>query len=159
MNNKAGHGGSISCWEGSDVEFVGTVYFNYITGSAVDLNGFSSMTFTGDTYFYRNIGSYGGAIWCDNSNYITLSGTVYFEGNTAYVNGGAIFLGGIFKLIFKPKLNIFISSHAYDSSGALYFRDSQCSSTVECFITIDSTISTINNISLHFENKLSRIHE
>ena len=92
FNNTAGYGGSISCWEGSDVGFVGTVYFKNSAGSAIDLNGFSSMTFIGDTYFYRNTGYSGGAIYCYNSN-ITLSKTVCFEDNTAYLGGGML-LGG-----------------------------------------------------------------
>lgn len=147
------YGGCIFCWKECDVGFIGTVYFNDSAGSAIDLNQQSSITFTGDTYFYRNTGYNGGAIQCYDSN-ITLSGTVYFESNTAYL-GGAMFLTGTSKLVFTPNLDVsFISNYANDSGGALYFRDYQCSlgSTVECFITIDSPISTISNISLHFEN-------
>ena len=154
FHNTANYGGSIHCWE-CDVGFIGTVYFNDSAGSAIDLVQNCSITFTGDTYFYRNTANYrGGAIRCYDSN-IALSGTVYFESNTAY-RGGAMFLLGTSKLVFTPKLDIsFVSNYANDSGGALYFSDYQCSlgSTVECFITIDNPfISTISNISLHFEN-------
>ena len=67
------------------------MYFNDSAGSAIDLNQHCSITFTGDTYFYRNTANYfrsGGAIRCN----ITLSGTVYFEGNTAYLGGAMFFL-------------------------------------------------------------------
>ena len=150
-------GGSIFCLEECDVGFIGTVYFNHSAESAIYLNQYSCITFTGDTYFHRNRAYYisGGAIKYHDSN-ITLSGIVYFESNMGNRHGGAVYMTGTSKLIFKPKLNIFfISNHANDSGGALYFDNSQCSlpgSTVEYFITIDSPISTVSDISLHFEN-------
>ena len=159
LHNTARYGGSICCWEECDVEFIGTVYFNDSAGSAICLNRHSSIIFTGDTYFYRNAANYsdsGGAIRCYDSN-IILSGTVYFEGNTAYL-GGAMFLTGTSKLVFMPKLDIFfISNYANDSGGALYISDYQCSlgSIVECFIAIDSLSISTSKISLHFENNLA----
>ena len=149
-------GGSIHCWK-CDLGFIGTVYFNDSAGSAIYLNQHSSITFTGDTYFYRNTGYSGGAIGCYDSN-ITLSGTVYFEGNTAYL-GGAMFLTGTSKLVFMPNLDVsFISNYANDSGGALYFSDYQCSleSIVECFITIDGSLASISTIKLYFVNNSAR---
>ena len=153
-----GVGGSIHCWEGSNVQFIGTVYFTQSHDSAIR-NDDCNITFVGTTYFYRNTGKDGGAILSSNSK-IMLSGAAYFERNIANT-GGAIWLEGSSKLIFKPKVNIsFILNYANNSGGALYFEDSQCllESTIprECFITIDSEsdgpFGSMIDISLHFVN-------
>ena len=113
------------------------------------------ITFVGTTYFYGNRGFEGGAIESlDNS--LSFLGTGHFERSWA-IQGGAVFMEGTSRLVFKPKLNIsFISNHANESGGALYFSDSQCSlgstAPIECFITIDGPSVSTNNISLHFES-------
>ena len=124
--------------------------------SAPSITNTSNITFIGTLLFYNNEGgAFGGAVRSYNSN-IVFSGLVHFERNQAF-HGGAMQLGGASKLVLKPKFSVsFISNHARDSGGALYFRDSQCSlgstAPIECFIIIDGPLASISNISLHFEN-------
>ena len=136
-----GFGSSILCQSRCTIKLIGTVYFNESFQSAIVIHT-SNITFTGTILFYSNKGGlFGGAVRSYDSN-IIFSGTVHFERNQAY-RGGAMWLGGASKLILKPKLSIsFISNHAKDSGGALYFSDSQCFlGSTECFIIIDGRFS------------------
>ena len=66
-------------------------------------------------------------------------------------------LFGTSKLILVPRLNIsFTNNLAYVSGGALFINDFQCSQIplvpLECFLSIQSSDPTTENILLHFEN-------
>ena len=108
--------------------------------------------------FQTNIANFfGGAIESDKS-VLTFTKSVLFKANTAHYYGGAMSLSDASKLILIPRLNIsFINNLAYDSGGALYINDFQCSQTplvpLECFLSIQSSDPTTeSNILLHFEN-------
>ena len=81
--------------------------------------------------------------------------------DNSVLNGGAIGFLETSKMILVPILNIsFITNHATDSGGALYFRDSQClirSNSLfdlECFISIVNRSSYPNRkyLTLFFEH-------
>ena len=153
-------GGAIYCDLKCGLRFVGTVYFLQNFHNAIRIID-SIATFVGHSSFYRTVGAYGGAIEGSDSN-LTFSGTVYFEKNKDYL-GGAIFLEGASKLIFKPELDISFVQNYASSGGALFFRDSQCLMipTVrrECSIAIElgSLFAPIRNISLRFVNNSANV--
>ena len=105
---------------------------------------------TNIAYYFR------GAIESDKS-VLTFTKSVLFEANTAHYYGGAMRLSDASKLILVPRLNIsFTNNHAYDSGGALFIDHFQCSLRslvqLECFLSIQSSNPTTENILLHFEN-------
>ena len=168
-NNKAENLGGAILLEDVNSKFLGSITFDNNTadtGGALHI-AHTNISFNVDqsennlsssiTTFQNNIAYYfGGAIEGDKS-ILTFAKSVLFEANTVHGYGGAMSLSDTSKLILAPKLNIsFTNNHAYYSGGALFIDDFQCSPgslvPLECFLSIQSSDPTTENIILHFEN-------
>ena len=168
-NNKAKNLGGAILLEDVNSKFLGSITFDNNTadtGGALHI-AHTNISFNVDqsennlsssiTAFQNNNAYYfGGAIESDKS-VLTFAKSVLFEANTVYGYGGAMSLSDTSKLILAPKLNIsFTNNHAYYSGGALFIDDFQCSLgslvPLECFLSIQSSDPTTENILLHFEN-------
>ena len=92
-------GGAISSLS-SKIEMSGNSLFigNSVTASILGRGGAlwsdgSKLHITDNAYFINNFGgSQGGALYTEYASVLSLSGDIYFEGNTALVNGGGIYL-------------------------------------------------------------------
>ena len=168
-NNKAEHQGGAILFKDVNSKFLGSITFNnntanfggalYILHTIISFNVNQSEKKSSSSIiaFQNNIAKYfGGAIGSANS-VLTFTKSVLFEANIAHDYGGAMSLSDTSKLILVSKLNIsFTNNLAYDIGGALYIDDFQCSLgslvPLECFLSIQSSDPTTENISLHFEN-------
>ena len=169
-NNEAERQGGAILLEDVNSKFLGSITFdNNIAdfGGALCISR-TSISFNMDqsesnssssiTAFQNNIAYYRGGAIESYRSILTLTMSVLFEGNTAYQDGGAMSLYDTSKLILLPRLNIsFTNNRAYyDSGGALYINDFQCSLgsrvPLECIVSIQSSDPTTENILLHFEN-------
>ena len=147
-------GGSISSLD-SILTFIagnsGIVLFNQNTaqkGGAVS-NSNSDIIFIGTVQFYGNRASLGGAIE-SNDGRTSFQRDIRFESDTAN-NGGAMALMSSSKLTLIATVNIsFVLNSAYNTGGAIYFRDDQCPSEIPgCSLR---KFYDVKNISLYFIN-------
>ena len=168
-NNKALVKGGAMLLKDVNSTFFGSITFNnntadtggalhiLCTNISFNMNQSESNSSSSIIAFQRNSANYnGGAIESYRSS-LTFTMSVFFEANTAHDYGGAMSLSDASKLILVPRLNIsFTNNLAYDSGGALYIDNFQCSLgslvPLECFLSIQSSDPTTENILLHFEN-------
>ena len=139
-------------FDNNTAAYGGALYIEYANIS-FNMDQMENSSSSAIIVFQRNSAHYsGGAIESDKS-VLTFTKLVLFEGNTAYLYGGALSLSDTSKLILVPRLNIsFVKNDAY-RGGALYINDFQCLlAPLECFLSIQSSDPTTENISLHFEN-------
>ena len=149
--------GSIT-FENNIADFGGALHIQFRTNISFNVDQMENITLSSVIIaFQRNSANHrGGAIYSHRS-ILTFTKLVLFEENTAFY-GGAMSLFDTSKLILVPRLNIsFIKNDAYNRGGALYIHTFQCLlAPLECFLSIQSSDSTTENILLHFDNNSAR---
>ena len=150
LNNGAG-GGAVSLWSNGDaaIGLSHSISSTTFTNNSSDLGGAvaimkqgsfntsGSTTFT-DVPFIGNTAKYGGAIYAEKEN-ITISGTSRFEGNSATVEGGAIYLAN------QSNLKI---------EGGSFIGNTATGTTSQGGAIFISTDSTLNIDGANFKNNM-----
>ena len=116
---------------------------------AVFLSGVKNATFINSHFHDNPIG----AIQLYNSN-LFLGGNITFQNNTSLVGAGIELCPGSFIYIKENAHIQFIDNHARHAGGAIYVRESECSTagkgSVKCFFNLDPSNNRFtSNLTAH----------